>query len=69
MAQFSRALGRWNLFRVLTLTLAVAWLAVLGAFVYAAANVQPEVATIVAAAAVAVIAGASFLYAWREPGA
>jgi hypothetical protein len=69
MAQFSRAMRRWHLLRILSVPLGLAWLAVLGAFAYASANSRPAPSTIVAAAALAVIAGACFLYAWRDPGA
>ena len=68
MPPFSRALRRWNLFRVSAAALGLAWLAVLAVFVYASASVRPDTASLVAAAALAAIAGACFLYAWREPG-
>jgi branched-subunit amino acid ABC-type transport system permease component len=57
------------LFRVFAATLAVAWLGVLGAFVYGELRARPALSTILAAAALALIAAASFLYAWREPEA
>jgi hypothetical protein len=69
MPLFSRALRRWTLFRVSAITLGVAWLGVLGAFVYASVGIRPAVSSILAAAALALIAAASFLYAWREPEA
>jgi len=69
VAQFSRAMRRWRLLRILGVSLGLAWLAVLGAFAYASANLRPAPSTIVATAALAVIAGACFLYAWRDPGA
>jgi len=59
---------RWNLFRVSAATLALAWLAVLAAFVYASVGARPDTASMVAAAAIAAIGAACFLYAWREPG-
>ena len=65
----SRALRRWHLFRVSAITLALAWLAVLGAFVYASVRVRPALSSILAAAALLLIALAAFLYAWREPEA
>jgi len=68
MRSFSRVLRRWNLFRVSAATLALAWLAVLAAFVYSSMGPRPDTASVVAAAAVAAIAAACFLYAWREPG-
>jgi len=61
-------LRRWNLFRVSAATLALAWLAVLAAFVYASVGARPDTASTVAAAAIATIGAACFLYAWREPG-
>jgi hypothetical protein len=69
MPQFSRDLRRWRLFRVWAITLALAWLAVLGAFVYASFRIRPALSSYLAAAALALIALASFLYAWREPAA
>jgi len=60
---------RWRLLRIMGVPLGLAWLAILGAFVYASANSRPAPSTLVAAAALAVIAGACFLYAWRDPGA
>ena len=69
MAQFSRAMRRWHLLRILGVPLGLAWLAILGAFAYASTSSRPAPSTIVAAAALAVIAGACFLYAWRDPGA
>jgi len=68
MRSFSRVLRRWNLFRVSAATLALAWLAVLAAFVYASVGARPDTASTVAAAAIAAIGAACFLYAWREPG-
>jgi CHASE2 domain-containing sensor protein len=68
MVVFSRALRRRNLVRIAAAALGLAWLAVLGAFGYAAATDKPNTASIVAAAAALLIAGAGILYAWREPG-
>ena len=48
--------------------LGLAWLAVLGAFVYAAVTVKPSVGGILSAVASLAIAGAGILYAWRDPG-
>jgi hypothetical protein len=48
--------------------LALAWLVVLVAFVYASVSLRPTLPSIVAAAAAWAIAGAGILYAWREPG-
>ena len=69
MRQLSRLLRRWRLLRVYAIVLGLAWLAVLAAYVYYAANAKPEPSGIAAAAVLALIAVASFLYAWREPGA
>ena len=54
--------------RVTAAILGLAWLVVLAAFGYAAYLVTPGPGSIVAAAALAAIAGAGILYAWREPG-
>jgi hypothetical protein len=67
MSTFSRQLGRWDLLRVAAVVLGLAWLAVLAAFGYAAYLITPGTGTLVAAAALVVIAGAGILYAWREP--
>jgi predicted Kef-type K+ transport protein len=68
MAVLSRLLRRRNLIRSAAGHVALAWLAVLGAFVYAAVTVQPALSAVVAALAALAIAGAGILYAWREPG-
>jgi hypothetical protein len=68
MAVLSRALGRRDLVRIAVTVLGLAWLLILGAFAYFAVSVQPSLGSLVAAAAAAAIAGAAFLYAWREPG-
>jgi ABC-type molybdate transport system substrate-binding protein len=68
MAPISRALRRWTLVRVSAITLGGAWLVVLAAYGYYAFNGRLGTSSIAAAAALAVIAAATFLYAWREPG-
>jgi len=68
MRVFSRALRRWNLFRVASAAVGLAWLAALVAFVYAASVRQPDIPSVLAAAALVAIAAAGFMYAWREPG-
>jgi zinc transporter ZupT len=69
MPQFSRLLRRWRFLRVAAITLGVAWLLVLAAYFYYASNGHAEVPSYGAAAVLLLIAAASFLYAWREPGA
>ena len=69
MRVFSRALGRWDMLRVATAGLGVAWLGVLAAFLVAITTVRPELASVLAAVAVLAIGAAGFMYAWREPGA
>jgi hypothetical protein len=69
MVQFSRLRRRWSLFRVSALTLGLAWLLVLAAYAYYAARSRPGVSSVAAAAVLLLIAAASFMYAWREPGA
>jgi len=54
--------------QVAAAALGLAWIAVLGAFVYAAVTVKPSVGGIVSAAGTLAIAGAGILYAWRDPG-
>ncbi len=68
MAVFSRAFRRPGVVRVAVIVLGLAWLALLAAFAYSAVTVQPSIASLVAAAGAVGIAGAAFLYAWREPG-
>ena len=68
MSTFSRALGGRSLVRAGAAAIGLAWIAVLAAFAYSAVSVTPSTASIVAAAAALVIAGAGILYAWREPG-
>lgn len=69
MVPFSRLRRRWTLIRVSAIALGLAWLLVLAAYAYYAANSRPEVSGVAAAAVLLVIAIASFLYAWREPKA
>ena len=54
--------------RVAAVALGVVWIALVGAFGYAAATVQPTTAGVAAGAGALLIAGAGILYAWREPG-
>jgi hypothetical protein len=68
MAVLSRALRRRDPIRLAAAELGIAWLALLAAFAFAAVTVQPSLGSVVAALAAAAIAGAGFLYAWREPG-
>jgi hypothetical protein len=68
MVQFSRLLRRWTLLRASAIVLGIAWLAVLAAYVDYGANTRPATSSAIAAAIVLLIAAASFLYAWREPG-
>lgn len=53
--------------RVTAAGLAVAWMAVLAAYVFGSATAGFEPGGALAAAASLVIAAAGFLYAWREP--
>jgi hypothetical protein len=59
---------RWDATRAGAATLGVALLVLLVAFGYAATTIQPTISSLVAAAAVVLIAGAGILYAWRDPG-
>src|SRR2546423_12510412 len=68
MAVFSRPLRRRRPMQIAVAVLGLAWLAGLGAFVYAAVTVKPSVSGIVSAVATPPIAGAGLLYAWRGPG-
>jgi hypothetical protein len=68
MAVLSRALRRRDPIRLAAAVLGIAWLALLAAFAFAAVTVQPSLGSVVAALSAAAIAGAGFLYAWREPG-
>jgi hypothetical protein len=65
---FPRRLRRWSLLRIGATAIGVTWIVVVAALAYAAISVQPTVSSVVAAAAVLLIAAAGFLYAWREPG-
>lgn len=53
--------------RVAAIGLAVAWIAVLAAYVFGAATTGFALDGALAAAAALAIAAAGFLYAWREP--
>ena len=53
--------------RVAGTGLAIAWLAIVAAFAYGAVSVQPDLKSIGLAVFALGIAGACFLYAWREP--
>jgi hypothetical protein len=55
--------------RVATAGIGLAWLVALTAFVIAVTSVRPDLATVLAALAVAAIAASCFMYAWREPAA
>jgi len=65
---FSRPLRRWDPIRFAAAVIGIAWLAVLSAFAFGAISVQPGTESLIAAVALVAIAGAGFLYAWREPG-
>lgn len=54
--------------RVAGAVLGLAWAMLIAAFAYAASTVTPDTSSIVAAAAAVAIAGAGFLYAWRDSG-
>lgn len=47
--------------------LAAVWLALVGAYIFGAANTQFGPGGIAAAVSALIIAAAGFLYAWREP--
>ncbi|TMF72561.1 MAG: hypothetical protein E6H99_11630 [Chloroflexi bacterium] len=68
MSTLSRELRRRSPMRVAAAVLGVAWAALIIAFAFAATSVAPNTASLVAVVAAAAIAGAAFLYAWREPG-
>ena len=55
--------------RVVSITLGVAWIVMLGALVYVFTLGSPEIEVVLAAISALAIAGAGILYAWREPGA
>jgi hypothetical protein len=63
MAVFSR-----DPLMVAAATLGLGALALLAAYAYGAASVDPTTGGLVAAAAAVLIAGAGILYAWRQPG-
>jgi branched-subunit amino acid transport protein AzlD len=65
MTQLSRWLARYELVRTAAFWLALAVLAVLAAFAFAAYYSQPTPGGIAAAAALVLVAGAGLLYAWR----
>jgi len=67
MRTLSRALARWDALRIASLFLGVVWLGLVGAFAFGAASSRPSVSALVAAAATLPIAGAGFMYAWRNP--
>jgi len=69
MRTFSRALARWDMLRVASITLSVAWLVVLAALIYVFTTGTPELSVVLGAISALAIAGAGILYAWREPGA
>ncbi|HEY6222143.1 MAG TPA: hypothetical protein VIW26_00020 [Gemmatimonadales bacterium] len=69
MRTFSRALARWDMLRAASITLAIAWLGVFAALIYAFTTGTPELSAVLGAISALAIAGAGFLYAWREPGA
>jgi len=54
--------------RVAAAVLGLAWLALIAAFTFAATSVTPDWKSIGAAAEALGIAGAGFLYAWRDSG-
>jgi peptidoglycan/LPS O-acetylase OafA/YrhL len=68
MSILSRELRRRSPVRVAAAVLGVAWVAMIIAFAFAATSVTPDWKSIGAAAEALGIAGAAFLYAWREPG-
>ena len=49
------------------LVLGVVWLGLVGAFAFGAAGPGPSTGALVAAVASLPIAGAGFMYAWRNP--
>jgi hypothetical protein len=65
MNTLSRALVRWDPMRVSGVFLGLAILSLVGAYGYAAYNVQPTIGSIGAAVALVGIAGSGLLYAWR----
>jgi hypothetical protein len=69
MRVFSRALARWDMLRVASITLGAAWIALFGALVYVVTLGFPTIDVVLGAISALAIAGAGILYAWREPGA
>jgi hypothetical protein len=67
MRSLSRALARWDGLRVAALVLGVVWLGLLGAFAFGVASPGSSTGALVAAVASLPIAGAGFMYAWRNP--
>ena len=55
--------------RAASITLAAAWLVVFGALIYVLTNGAVDLGVVLGAISALAIAGAGFLYAWREPGA
>src|SRR5256885_17075969 len=68
MAVFSRPLRRRRPMQIAVAVLGLAWLAVLGAFVYAAVTVKPSVGGIVSAGPAPPDARARLLCGWGRPG-
>jgi hypothetical protein len=69
MRTFSRALARWDMLRVASTTLGLAWTAMFAALIYVFTLGTPEIGVVLGALSALGIAGAAILYAWREPGA
>jgi Trk-type K+ transport system membrane component len=69
MRVFSRALARWDMLRVASITLGVVWIVLFGALVYVFTMGNPAIDVVLGAISALAIAGAGILYAWREPGA
>ena len=65
MTQLSRWLARYELVRTAAFWLALAVLAVLAAFGFAAFYTKPTAGGIAAAGALVLVAGTGLLYAWR----
>jgi hypothetical protein len=69
MRTFSRGFARWDMLRVASTTLGLAWIAIFVALVYVFTLDSPEIGVVLGAISALGIAGAAILYAWREPGA
>lgn len=67
MPSLSRRLARLDAARVVAGALAVAWIAMLSAYVFAASTTQFSAGAVAAAVSALAIAAGGFLYAWREP--